>query len=330
MRLGPLGSSCIASKVTPCAAWPLLSWPVRQLPQRPPVPAHTSTTAADTAPATQTRKRVPVKMDGAVPATLPWKKRLIARNVRLQVCAGAEKRRSETHACRLCTGACPTGTAWAPLPTGTTFSRPQAECSGKGLCNRVTGQCRCFAGYTGAACQRSACPNACSGHGRCLSMKQAAIEGHALPLGPGGEYSAAVSSRWDATKVHGCVCDSAWSLGFGPSDVQATSWFGVDCSLRRWSARVAGLLLLMVPHCSAPASLRRPMPVLGRPQHCIQRCKRERRDTLRIQIAEWGPVAWCGLCRHRHEPAEEQSRQPMSPRPSGRDRRELRTATWGA
>ena len=32
----------------------------------------------------------------------------------------------------------------------------QVECSGKGACNRALGVCKCFDGYTGAACQRSA------------------------------------------------------------------------------------------------------------------------------------------------------------------------------
>ena len=29
-----------------------------------------------------------------------------------------------------------------------------AECSNAGLCNRDTGKCECFDGYTGLACQR--------------------------------------------------------------------------------------------------------------------------------------------------------------------------------
>lgn len=31
------------------------------------------------------------------------------------------------------------------------------ECSGKGACDRNLGVCKCFTGYTGGACQRSAC-----------------------------------------------------------------------------------------------------------------------------------------------------------------------------
>lgn len=30
------------------------------------------------------------------------------------------------------------------------------ECSGKGACDRSVGVCKCFDGYTGASCQRSA------------------------------------------------------------------------------------------------------------------------------------------------------------------------------
>ena len=43
------------------------------------------------------------------------------------------------------------------------------ECSDAGICDRDTGACTCFDGYDGSACQRSACPNDCSGHGQCRS-----------------------------------------------------------------------------------------------------------------------------------------------------------------
>ncbi len=34
-----------------------------------------------------------------------------------------------------------------------------AECSNKGLCDRLVGQCECLPGYDGHACQRASCPS---------------------------------------------------------------------------------------------------------------------------------------------------------------------------
>jgi len=34
-----------------------------------------------------------------------------------------------------------------------------AECSNKGLCDRKFGECLCYAGYEGSACQRASCPS---------------------------------------------------------------------------------------------------------------------------------------------------------------------------
>jgi len=48
----------------------------------------------------------------------------------------------------------------------------QMECSNRGLCDRKSGQCKCFPGYDGAACQRTVCPNDCSGHGVCDSVSE--------------------------------------------------------------------------------------------------------------------------------------------------------------
>lgn len=49
----------------------------------------------------------------------------------------------------------------------------EKECSNQGLCNRVTGECECYNGFEGIACQRIACPNDCNGNGRCVSVSQA-------------------------------------------------------------------------------------------------------------------------------------------------------------
>ena len=50
------------------------------------------------------------------------------------------------------------------------------ECSNKGYCNRLSGQCICFDGYEGSACQYLSCPGSnglmCNGHGICETAKE--------------------------------------------------------------------------------------------------------------------------------------------------------------
>lgn len=83
---------------------------------------------------------------------------------------------------------CPSDRAWADVPLSSTVAHQYKECSNRGVCNRATGECECFAGFTGSACQRNKCPNDCSGHGVCLSMRQLARMSNALPLGPNTYY----------------------------------------------------------------------------------------------------------------------------------------------
>lgn len=130
---------------------------------------------------------------------------------------------------------CPSDRAWVDIPTSATTAHGLAECSNAGLCDRTTGKCRCFAGYEGEACQRSACPGTppCSGHGKCISIKQMASEKNALPFGSeysyGGDEDGAT---WDENKIYGCVCDSGWTVGYAGGNVQTPQWFGPDCSLK--------------------------------------------------------------------------------------------------
>jgi len=70
------------------------------------------------------------------------------------------------------------------------------ECAGQGVCNRKTGECECNDGFTGSACQRTACTNDCNGHGECASVKA---------FNPG--YTA---SSWDAELTNVCKCDAGW------------------------------------------------------------------------------------------------------------------------
>ncbi len=78
---------------------------------------------------------------------------------------------------------CPSGRSWGDMPSAQGHAHVNLEeCSGRGKCNKVTGACQCFTGFTGSACQRAKCINDCSGHGRCLSMKQLAQDPDAFPL----------------------------------------------------------------------------------------------------------------------------------------------------
>lgn len=133
---------------------------------------------------------------------------------------------------------CPADRAWVDIPTGATTAHALAECSNMGICDRTTGRCRCFAGYEGEACQRSACPGAspCTGHGKCMSIKSMAGESNAEPFGPPSSYGGFPdSTTWDEDKIQGCVCDSAWPVGYGAGARQQTQWYGPDCSKKRCS-----------------------------------------------------------------------------------------------
>jgi hypothetical protein len=52
---------------------------------------------------------------------------------------------------------CPADRAWVDIPTSSNTAHALAECSNAGLCDRATGQCKCFPGFVGDACQRCKC-----------------------------------------------------------------------------------------------------------------------------------------------------------------------------
>lgn len=89
----------------------------------------------------------------------------------------------------------------------------------KSRARSVPGVCSCFAGFSGDACQRRGCVNDCSGHGKCVSMKKMATLAEALPLSAKTTYQGNEdTTRWDQEMVFGCVCDSRWAVGLGPTD----------------------------------------------------------------------------------------------------------------
>ena len=77
---------------------------------------------------------------------------------------------------------CPSGKAWGDVPTAFNTAHHTMECSNKGICDRTSGKCVCSAGFGGPSCNRMLCPNDCSGHGTCVSMRDMAKLSHAMPL----------------------------------------------------------------------------------------------------------------------------------------------------
>jgi len=98
---------------------------------------------------------------------------------------------------------CPYALSWntvsqvsSTMPDGNAlWEHGYSECSSKGTCDRKTGLCKCFDGFTGVACRRMKCDEDCNEHGTC----------ELISTGTSGAYVA-----WDAEKIQKCVCDSGW------------------------------------------------------------------------------------------------------------------------
>ena len=78
------------------------------------------------------------------------------------------------------------------------------ECANKGLCDRQSGECQCYDGYGGSACQRAECPDTgngvCSGHGTCQNIKTISAWDN------GNIYK-----LWDESATMGCACDGGYT-----------------------------------------------------------------------------------------------------------------------
>jgi len=106
--------------------------------------------------------------------------------------------------------------AWVDVPSAENKAHALAECAGRGLCDRATGECACFDGYTGKGCRRTTCPNDCSGHGTCEYLAELRND-----LGDDFKWIGNLPTRdqydfefpllWDAHKTRACVCDAKWT-----------------------------------------------------------------------------------------------------------------------
>lgn len=116
---------------------------------------------------------------------------------------------------------CPYEIAWVDTPGSSGVFHSYAECAGRGICNRETGECGCFDGYTGKACQRTTCPNDCSGHGTCEYIEDLYFQqvyADYSSLGFSVDPKKFEYYDWDSRKTRGCVCDATYG--------------DVDCSKR--------------------------------------------------------------------------------------------------
>lgn len=117
---------------------------------------------------------------------------------------------------------CPYEFAWVDTPNSVGSFHKYAECSNRGICNRDSGECDCFPGYEGKGCQRTSCPNDCSGHGRCAYIEDMPYSSVANDYYDGyfSHQDAATFNyyQWDKAKTRGCICDPEYG--------------DVDCSKR--------------------------------------------------------------------------------------------------
>jgi len=92
------------------------------------------------------------------------------------------------------------------------------ECSNAGICDRTTGQCVCFPGYSGSSCSRYACPT--TANGECNAVGTCETIATIASLDNENVYE-----LWDKKASQGCVCDPGY---YGPDCSLAECKYGVD------------------------------------------------------------------------------------------------------
>ena len=120
---------------------------------------------------------------------------------------------------------CPYQVAWSAGPDKTGNIHTYAECAGVGICDRGSGDCECFEGYTGRGCGLQTCPNDCSGHGECVYAEDVTFgtvygdyagvpdaNGNIVANGIGvGASKVPQKPNWDSGKVRMCVCEPGYT-----------------------------------------------------------------------------------------------------------------------
>jgi len=116
---------------------------------------------------------------------------------------------------------CPYQVAWSAGPDKTGNIHTYAECAGVGICDRGSGDCECFEGYTGRGCGLQTCQNDCSGHGECVYAEDVtfgtvygdyAVDGTGVAMGIGvGASKVPQKPNWDSGKVRMCVCEPGYT-----------------------------------------------------------------------------------------------------------------------
>ena len=137
---------------------------------------------------------------------------------------------------------CPVGPSIADIAYATDSAHQLITCSGRGTCNTDTGMCECYNGYSGMNCGRMLCPNKCSNHGECVSLKTMASRNDGFISNKTTIYD----NRWDADVIYGCICDIGYS-GYDCSQKSCPS--GVDPRLVDTSLPYEKLTF--VCHCSS-------------------------------------------------------------------------------